>query len=635
MANTTALWSRRLLIYQSGVQPLNKADQSRVANESLFPVRKVTAVAAAMMTFGGEALPPPPVNPFVGKTSYPDSVVHRKFSAAQQQYATFSRPIAVATPGWEGAQFEFRFAKPLPVAQQQYAGWHLSPPPISAPSMAWITSSPLIARYVNISGDGGELAGFISPQSLGWWSESPPRFAKSISASLLPFDVQARGNIPSPVHKDGWRSDLAYRFLAPYPAANQRFDAAFNSTPPPTATGIGEPGDFSSVLRRPLIVYQASVLPLKPVPAVPAVATPGWEGAQLECRFAKPLPVAQQQYAAFQPRGTINSTTPQGWWPLYPDLFAKPFPSPSQQFATFSRPIAIATPGWEGAQLDYRVQAKPFPVGSQQYTGFLLGFPPAPQGWAGYQLTYQFKASYPVAAQQFLALLQPRTADPSNTTTWRQQPLNPEPIKSLYPPALQQYEARGLPIIVPPTPDTTNLPGHGDWPRHVKKQKVRPVWDRRPDPISEGSPKTAAPAAAPIEAKAPAPQARNDGEGSPYLSRVLVPAEPPVVAQEKPAQKAKPLPRRKASVLADDVDSAAAYGTATVTARAEFSDDEDASSGSVTATHQAFVLGIDWDESITRRARARIEVEEESDTLSAEASWNDDDIALGLLLGDL
>jgi len=459
MANTTALWSRRLLIYQSGVQPLNKADQSRVANESLFPVRKVTAVAAAMMTFGGEALPPPPVNPFVGKTSYPDSVVHRKFSAAQQQYATFSRPIAVATPGWEGAQ--------------------------------------------------------------------------------------------------------------------------------------------------------------------------------LECRFAKPLPVAQQQYAAFQPRGTINSTTPQGWWPLYPDLFAKPFPSPSQQFATFSRPIAIATPGWEGAQLDYRVQAKPFPVGSQQYTGFLLGFPPAPQGWAGYQLTYQFKASYPVAAQQFLALLQPRTADPSNTTTWRQQPLNPEPIKSLYPPALQQYEARGLPIIVPPTPDTTNLPGHGDWPRHVKKQKVRPVWDRRPDPISEGSPKTAAPAAAPIEAKAPAPQARNDGEGSPYLSRVLVPAEPPVVAQEKPAQKAKPLPRRKASVLADDVDSAAAYGTATVTARAEFSDDEDASSGSVTATHQAFVLGIDWDESITRRARARIEVEEESDTLSAEASWNDDDIALGLLLGDL
>lgn len=525
-------------------------------------------------------------------------------SPAQQQFSSFQPQGFIASTfpdGWRGAQYDYRFAKPFPAAEQQHSAF--------------------------------QAAGFIASIFPDGWRKPEWEWcsAKAFPAGEQQFSGHVAERVPSALDAQGWNGQqLDARFAKPVPASTQQWGAAFQQqgtivsiTPQgwwpvnPEAFGKGFPAREQ----------QWSAFQPQGAIADAPNSPPGWWQSLNPEIFTRPLGAWQQQYLALGLRNII-STTPQGWPFQWPDAFNRPdrdfpfasmgspaagvptgwtFQSPgafnlpnrempfSPPVGTLPTPTAVATPGWEGQQYGY-LFGKPFGVALQQFAGIFVGKPLSPEGWHGWQLNIAFGAAFPVKAQQFIALTPPRVADPSNTTTWRQQPVSPELFAKLFPAAVQQYEARG--IIIPPAPETTNLPGHGDWPRHVKKPKVRPVWDRRPDPLPQTKedppPEEGAPEHLPSTAKAP-----HDGKDWPYITRVLVPTAEPEVA----APKAQQRPRR------------------VVTARAEIADLDIAEA---TATAAALPASI-----------AHISLAEADDTLIATATWNDDEIALGLLLGEL
>lgn len=595
-------------------------------------------------------------------------------------FTAFQAPTATTAHGWEGQQLDARFAKPLPAAEQQFNA--LTPRgavPTAATPQGFYSQTPDLRAAKKIVADFGSVPAIritVAGGPAGWEQSFPSVIVKptieqfaTFVGPLITAACASTGweqSFPSVISEPfyewsgfvtkpaaaaantavNWQAISPELFRKPFLSAAQQFDALGLPAESTVSNGNGIIGGFGSVVVTRTVLYQATVTPVFPQTAVVNTAV-NWQSLSPEV-FGKTVPAASQQYVAHALRQVPTAATPQGWAGYQLDWkFGKAFPVGQQQFATFLQGAisAVATPGWEGLRLDYAF-AKPLAAAQQQYTGFFVGSPAAPQGSAGHQLNIVFAKSFPPAQQQFLALMQPLVVL-VNTTTWRQQPLNPERFKASFPAALQQYEARGLPTIAPPPDGTTNLPGHGDWPRHLKK-KVRPIWDRRPDPYPtpapapDGEETTTRAAPQQLVSSQQAPSAATGGENSPYLTRVLLPDLP---KPSKPTRKVKRAQARAEAralaetpvlahgELADDLDTGSALATASIAARADLVE-HDTASATASATHLATVLGIDEDEAVTLRSRARLEVGEENDTLSAEATWNDDEIALRLLLGD-
>lgn len=301
----------------------------------------------------------------------------------------------------------------------------------------------------------------------GWWQGlHPEAFRTPFPVASQQYDAIGRqGNIPSPVHKDGWRNiQLDYAFARPFPAASQQFPTSFQVR-----------GDIFSSYPNGWHCYKFNYLFAKPFPValqqyapalqprgfVPSSFPEGWEaGFQLDYKFAKPVPAAVQQYAAFQPRGFILITTPDGWRNYQLDTaFAKKFPAPSQQFTTTFRGRIPPPDGWAGIQLESRFR-KPIASALHPYTTW-----PIPQrfevglGWWGYQYEYRYKTPFPAAQQQF-----------------------------------GYFQPRGdIPIILPPGAGRRkDFPSYIPQPPYDAKPNRkfhRPVWDKPPPaPVEEPAP---------------------------------------------------------------------------------------------------------------------------------------------------
>lgn len=195
---------------------------------------------------------------------------------------------------------------------------------------------------------------------------------------------------------------------------------------------------------------------------------------------------------------------------------------------------------------------------------------------------------------------------------------------------------------------TAGLPpgGHGDYPRFMpplddgakkKKKPVRPIWDRGPQPPPAVETLKSAPE---IVAPGSEPQALPSGPADiSGLARLL---DPPAPIRVEP-------PKRKART------ETTAPAAITTLARCDFSEDADRGEGSgFVATYGHGVL-LDEDRASARGCvdiagrgllfdtdiglasaasliRARFEAREDPDVLIAHATWDDDDIALALLM---
>lgn len=182
-----------------------------------------------------------------------------------------------------------------------------------------------------------------------------------------------------------------------------------------------------------------------------------------------------------------------------------------------------------------------------------------------------------------------------------------------------------LPVTPPPAP-VVQLPGHGDYPRFPKKP-VRPVWDRKSgswQAPSDVKPEDAQPEPAPlVKAKAKPELKPGDADG---LARLITPK---ILKTEQPRQ----LVERKAQAsLAESDDTIAGTAAVDIAAYAHVIDvDLAAAVGSVDIDGMALLPDAD---DVLVDVVARCAVTEADDTLTASASWDDDELALTLLLGE-
>jgi hypothetical protein len=134
--------------------------------------------------------------------------------------------------------------------------------------------------------------------------------------------------------------------------------------PPPKLLPFVPPTETVVIVDQP-VLYEEVSAPVNEIPGPPN----GWRKDGLDLEFATPFPVTAQQYAAFQPKGTIVSTYPQGWRKDGLDFaFVQPFPVQDQLYTPFREPEPITLPTWyAGWQFDYGF-VKPFPVTEQIFS---------------------------------------------------------------------------------------------------------------------------------------------------------------------------------------------------------------------------------------------------------------------------
>jgi hypothetical protein len=141
-------------------------------------------------------------------------------------------------------------------------------------------------------------------------------------------------------------------------------------------------------------------------PVASASSPQGWGGFQFEIKITKPLPEALQQFQLWPPfpyaAGPSNFLT-LAEYILNPEIFAKPFPvssMPDRADMDWAEPptLFIANP-WE--ELSYSF-TKPFPTAHQQYLAAPTRLVPtlvAPDGWRGLHWDYAFTKPFPPASQ--------------------------------------------------------------------------------------------------------------------------------------------------------------------------------------------------------------------------------------------
>lgn len=423
--------------------------------------------------------------------------------------------------GWRGAQWDVKFTAPFAASQQQFpsafqpkgtitsttpqGGFQTTldfrfKPPVAIPDI-WSPQAAL--STVMVVGSAG--ATFVSAGGGGLKIRLYP------TNPTLPLGPPAVA--PSNTTTSGWfGTQFDYRFKAPITAALHEFFSPLPQGPvPPTSAA----GSFDGMVVSPRLVGDQSWYPLAALSIASNTTTKGWAGYQLDYKFSVPLSPTQQQWSAFQPRGTINSLTPQGgfqtvldfrfkppvaidntWYPLtalstvilatpegwrgyqYDLAFAKPYPIGDQPFTASPAPQVPRPPGngWWGFQWEVRYAA-PFAASQQQYSAFQPRgaiVSTTPQGWNGWQFDYKFaKANSPALPQEWFPLV--KLLITPNTTAWRQQSLSPEVFGKSFPAALQQFDALGMlpeaQIEIVPLP-----PGGGG---HRKRKPLQPIWDRQ------------------------------------------------------------------------------------------------------------------------------------------------------------
>lgn len=198
----------------------------------------------------------------------------------------------------------------------------------------------------------------------------------------------------------------------------------------------------------------------------------------------------------------------------------------------------------------------------------------------------------------------------------------------------------------PPQPIVIPQGGGGAYPHFThgdgkRKKSVRPIWDKGPAPPAavETAPEVVARAPDPLPA---IPTGPSDITG---LARLLDPPAP--IRREPPKRKAR-------SRLAETGDTSSGQAVITTLARCSLADHADTSEASVSVTVLGNSLLVDEDQGSARvfvdiagrtavfdtdigRAtvstliRARGEARDDPDTLTAHATWDDDDLALRVL----
>jgi len=342
--------------------------------------------------------------------------------AARQQFTVSQSPSLVIYPeGWRNYQLEYAFAKPVKAAVQQYVTFHFA------------------AQAATTFND-------------GWRNyQLEYQFAKPVKSALQQFaSFQAQGTITNVAAVEGWRNyQLDYQFAKPLAAAEQRFSYLQASSPAATTQLVGGWADLPEVVQTPTLpqdfVYFQSFGTFTPTTATvvdgwqnsgfrltirlfriaaqpdtmlgPSSVTfaDGWRNYQLDYQFAKPVNPTVQQFASFQPRGTItNVPVSEGWrnhqWDY---VFAKPVKPALNQLSAFQA-LGTITPlatveGWRNYQLAYQF-AQPVKSALQQFASFqALGTITARatvEGWRNYQLDYQFAKPLSASLQR-LAYFQP------------------------------------------------------------------------------------------------------------------------------------------------------------------------------------------------------------------------------------
>jgi hypothetical protein len=221
----------------------------------------------------------------------------------------------------------------------------------------------------------------------------------------------------------------------------------------------------------------------------------GWFDIEYSYSFAKPVRVEEQQFNAFQPRGVIRSIFPDGFSGQQWDRpLSSPLPIPKmrveeQQYTSFQPlgTIVIKVQGvWQGYLYDYSF-AKKFPVEEQQFQAM----PPQivfdariAHGWQGNQFDYSFAKPYPITEQPYTTAPEPEPFPPGHGWNgWQFDYKFAVP----FPVASQQYESvRHLGPIPPylppgagkrykPPTDYLPLPPLGEKPN----APFQPIWDRR------------------------------------------------------------------------------------------------------------------------------------------------------------
>lgn len=255
-----------------------------------------------------------------------------------------------------------RFAKPFPAKLQRFPDFAPAGTILTTPdAQGWWGQSPALFRKpfpVNLQrfGDFQPQDTIVSVTPQGWWTPSPALFAKAYPAKLQRFqDFVPQGNLFSTAQ--GWWGQSPERFAKPFPAKLQRFPdfqpaggiAAFEVV-------YGWWGQSPAVFRKPYPVVLQRFPDFVPF-GTPAIVANNPMGAyaQIFERFKRPVHPKLMPFSGFQPRGTIVSITPQGFWTPSPVLFRKRFPVTLQQFSALSlRAFFISTPP-EGVALKNEV----------------------------------------------------------------------------------------------------------------------------------------------------------------------------------------------------------------------------------------------------------------------------------------
>lgn len=217
--------------------------------------------------------------------------------------------------------------------------------------------------------------------------------------------------------------------------------------------------------------------------------------------------------------------------------------------------------------------------------------------------------------------------------------------------SLLVYDPTAQALGVPSPSPTTDKPGHGDYPRWPSgdyprwppsKKSVKPVWDRgsAAAPADEAADADQPESTPAVEAKGAAPEVKQEAVDS--LARLIVPVLPqPAAAKDEVKPAAAPVepaipPAWVAVALVDGDDEIAGSGTVYTAASSELGD-LDVSMGVMSSDIAGMALCSDLDVTggkVGVVVVAKAFIVEEPDVVEAVASWNDDDLALTLLLGE-
>lgn len=186
--------------------------------------------------------------------------------------------------------------KPLSAALQTFTGFVPQRVPTALDAQGFWPQSPhAVGKRVPASSQQFEARppGRV-PTALdvqGFFPSAEPRFAKSFPVTAQQFIARAL-NVPGPI--EGWRSDLAFRFIAPLPASQQQFSAwRFDLIPDPAPIVPPPPGHGS--------------YPLKKIPSVRPIWDRGPEKQVLPAIVARALLVEADDTAQASGRIRIRA----------------------------------------------------------------------------------------------------------------------------------------------------------------------------------------------------------------------------------------------------------------------------------------------------------------------------------------